>query len=223
MLSTSHGFWLDFSLLYRLRKIFLEIGLRLADRGDVNTAQDAFYLTLQEMKLSLSDSYDGELRPIILDCLAEIQRFENIDPPAALGTSYGPMPDDFISSTIAAIYGISPDPDGDRLIIRGIAASAGCVKGPVTILRSPHESAKLQKGDILVAETTAPPWTPFFAIASAVVTETGGVLSHCAVVAREYKIPAVVGAPAATARLKDGQLVLVDGNRGIVILDPETE
>ena len=69
---------------------------------------------------------------------------------------------------------------------------------------------------MLVAETTAPPWTPLFATAAAVVTDTGGILSHCAVVAREYRIPAVVGAAMATATIRDGQTVEVDGDRGIV-------
>jgi len=67
-----------------------------------------------------------------------------------------------------------------------------------------------------VAETTAPPWTPLFATAAAVVTDTGGILSHCAVVAREYRIPAVVGVGSATATLHDGQMVEVDGDAGLV-------
>jgi pyruvate,water dikinase len=71
---------------------------------------------------------------------------------------------------------------------------------------------------VLVAETTAPPWTPLFATASAIVTDTGGVLSHCAVVAREYGIPAVVGTGAATATIEDGQVVEVDGDAGLVRL-----
>ena len=69
---------------------------------------------------------------------------------------------------------------------------------------------------MLVAGTTAPPWTPLFATAAAVVTDTGGVLSHCAVVAREYRIPAVVGCGAATALIQDGQLLEVNGSDGVV-------
>ena len=67
-----------------------------------------------------------------------------------------------------------------------------------------------------MAETTAPPWTPLFAVAAAVVTDTGGVLSHCAVVAREYGIPAVVGAGNATTVIADGDVVEVDGDAGTV-------
>ena len=71
---------------------------------------------------------------------------------------------------------------------------------------------------MLVAATTAPPWTPLFATAAAVVSDTGGILSHCAVVAREYGIPAVVGTGNATARIPDGHLVEVDGDAGVVRL-----
>jgi pyruvate,water dikinase len=90
------------------------------------------------------------------------------------------------------------------------------VRGPARVIRSLRESDKLQKGDVLVAETTSPPWTPLFVTAAAIVTDTGGPLSHCAIVAREYRIPAVVGTGRATTLIKDGQMVEVDGNAGIV-------
>jgi pyruvate,water dikinase len=89
-------------------------------------------------------------------------------------------------------------------------------RGVAKVVRALAEADKLEPGDILVAETTAPPWTPLFATVAAVVTDTGGVLSHSAVVAREYGIPAVVGTGNATAILADGQLVEVDGDKGIV-------
>ena len=69
---------------------------------------------------------------------------------------------------------------------------------------------------MLVTGTTSPPWTPLFATAGAIVTDTGGILSHCAVVAREYRIPAVVGTGAATQMLEDGQTIAVDGDSGTV-------
>ena len=75
---------------------------------------------------------------------------------------------------------------------------------------------KLEAGDILVAETTAPPWTPLFGTVAGIVTDTGGILSHCAVVAREYRIPAVVGVGVATSTIVDGQTIEVDGDAGRV-------
>jgi pyruvate,water dikinase len=81
------------------------------------------------------------------------------------------------------------------------------------------EVDRLSPGEILVTYATAPPWTPLFGVASAVVTDVGGRLSHCAIVAREYGIPAVVGAKTATTRIYDGMRITVDGTRGIVRLD----
>jgi pyruvate,water dikinase len=84
------------------------------------------------------------------------------------------------------------------------------------VILSLADAGRLAHGDILVAPTTAPAWTPLFATAAAVVTDTGGVLSHSAVVAREYRIPAVVGAAIATTVIQDGDLIEVDGDGGVV-------
>jgi pyruvate,water dikinase len=78
------------------------------------------------------------------------------------------------------------------------------------------EADKLHQGDVLVTRATAPAWTPLFATAAAIVTDAGGILSHCAVVAREYRLPAVVGTEVATARIQDGQMLEVDGAAGVV-------
>jgi pyruvate,water dikinase len=89
-------------------------------------------------------------------------------------------------------------------------------RGPARLIHSLAEAGKLKKGEVLVARSTLPPWTPLFATAAAVVTDTGGVLCHSAVVAREYHIPAVVGTDYATSTFQDGQLLEVDGNAGTV-------
>jgi pyruvate,water dikinase len=91
--------------------------------------------------------------------------------------------------------------------------------GTARVILSLEESERLQQGEILVCPATMPPWTPLFGIASAVVTDHGGVLSHTAIVAREYQIPAVVGTKSATALVKDGQTITVDGDAGTVRLE----
>ena len=101
-------------------------------------------------------------------------------------------------------------------VLQGHGGSPGIVRGPVKVIGSVYQADKLQRGDILVAETTATPWTPLFATVAAVVTDSGGILSHCAVVAREYHIPAVVGTGNATKTLQDGQMIEVDGHLGTV-------
>jgi phosphohistidine swiveling domain-containing protein len=101
--------------------------------------------------------------------------------------------------------------------LSGMAVSPGVVRGPVKVLRDPHEKP-VEKGDVLVAYTTDPGWTPLFANAAAVVLEVGGVLQHGAVVAREYGKPGVVGIDRLMTRLRDGQRVEVDGTAGVVRL-----
>jgi phosphoenolpyruvate synthase/pyruvate phosphate dikinase len=105
--------------------------------------------------------------------------------------------------------------------VSGLGASPGVATGTARVIRSPEEFGKLKNGDILVAPFTNPIWTPLFAIAGGVVTEVGGMLSHGAIVAREYGIPAVMGIPGATGTMSDGKTVRVDGNRGIVSLELE--
>jgi len=105
--------------------------------------------------------------------------------------------------------------------LQGVAGSPGIVTGISRIIQGPAEFGKLKKGEVLVAPITNPVWTPLFAVASAVVTEVGGILSHGAIVAREYGIPAVMSVAGATRLLQDGQQVTVDGNKGLVYLEQE--
>ncbi|MEU1394019.1 PEP-utilizing enzyme, partial [Nonomuraea sp. NPDC005730] len=98
----------------------------------------------------------------------------------------------------------------------GTPGSRGAVTGTARIVRGPGDFARVLPGDVLVCPFTDPAWTPLLRIAAGVVTETGGVLSHAAIVAREHAIPAVLGVPDVTSRLRDGALVTVDGTAGTV-------
>ena len=106
------------------------------------------------------------------------------------------------------------DAKGDSL--KGVSGSVGKAVGRVCIIQSPKEFYKMKKGDILVCHLTDPEWTPLFKLASAVVADTGAALSHAAIVAREYNIPAVLGVGFATTKFKDGDMIQVDGDTGIV-------
>jgi pyruvate,water dikinase len=101
-------------------------------------------------------------------------------------------------------------------LVTGVPSSPGRARGPARLVRSVDQFPRLRRGDVLVCRTTDPAWTPLFRLAAAVVTETGGVLSHAAIVAREFGIPAVVGAGDALARLTDGVPVTVDGTAGTI-------
>ena len=102
------------------------------------------------------------------------------------------------------------------LLGTGVPASPGVATGPVRVVRDPGDHGGFGAGDVLVCATTSPAWTPLLAVAGAVVTETGGLLAHAAIVAREFGIPAVVSVADATTRLVDGVAVRVDGRRGTI-------
>jgi len=106
--------------------------------------------------------------------------------------------------------------DAKGNILKGVSGSVGKAVGRVCIIQSPKEFYKMKKGDILVCHLTDPEWTPLFKLASAVVADTGAALSHAAIVAREYNIPAVLGVGFATTKFKDGDMIQVDGDTGIV-------
>lgn len=124
----------------------------------------------------------------------------------------GDLPPEFLTDDEALVAAT----DGQRLVGQGI--SAGVATGPARVLRSLDDATRLQPGDVLVTSATDPSWTPLFHVASAVVLELGGMLSHGAVVAREYGVPAVARAAGATQRIPDGAVVTVDGGRGVVWL-----
>jgi pyruvate,water dikinase len=112
---------------------------------------------------------------------------------------------------------LAPPPTGTDGALHGTPASAGVVTAPARVVLDPV-GARLEPGEVLVAPSTDPGWTPLFLTAGALVMEMGGSNSHGAVVAREYGIPAVVGVPGATARIRTGMSVTVDGAAGLVRL-----
>ncbi|MFQ6119046.1 MAG: PEP-utilizing enzyme [Methanosarcinales archaeon] len=111
------------------------------------------------------------------------------------------------------------DKQNKKVILKGIAASPGMVKGFVRIAFDPTDALKkFQKDDILVTPMTDPSWTICIGKAKAIITNSGGILSHAAIVAREMGIPAVVGTKDATEKLKHGMEVIVDGSKGVVYI-----
>ncbi|MBI3966024.1 MAG: hypothetical protein HY329_10355, partial [Chloroflexi bacterium] len=221
VLTEDHGFWIDFRSFYEIRRAILEIGRRLADAAVIDARDDVFFLVPDEIRESLSQlAANGggqDRRATVNRRRTELEHFRTITPPPAIGEDHGPPPpNDPVALAIGKFFGGPPPASADPSELRGAAGSPGKVRGTARIIRSLSEAARLQPGDILVTATTAPPWTPLFATARAVVTDTGGILSHCAVVAREYRIPAVVGVGRATAAIQDGQTVEVDGSAGVV-------
>lgn len=218
VLSEDHNFWIDCKITYHARRVSLAVGERLVERGSIDRPGDVFHLSLAELEAE-AEGEAAALRERIAARRADAARFAGTTPPAVLGEMQAMMPTDcaILRATTKFTGGwmSTPGRPGD---LRGMPGSRGKVVGPARIVRSLAEADRLRPGDILVAPATLPSWTPFFATVAAVVTNVGGILCHAAVVAREYGIPAVVGAQRATEALRDGQLVEVDGDAGIVRL-----
>jgi len=210
-----HNFWIDQRSLHEVRQLCLEIGRRLAERRQLGDKEDIFLLDMDEALHAL-DNRGEDMKRLVAERQQEIEHWGKIPAAPFAGTDYGPPPDNPITRALMRFFGGPPPQSTAPNEVRGNPGSPGVATGTARVIMNIGDSGRLQKGDILVTPTTAPPWTPLFATAAAVVTETGGVLSHCAVVAREYGIPAVVGAPGATALIPDGATVEVDGVNGVV-------
>jgi pyruvate,water dikinase len=138
------------------------------------------------------------------------------EPPEVISEPFTIMLWGITSDAIQRWVGTSDDTGG----LKGMAASQGVVEGIARVLRSPDQLGELQKGEILVTPVTAPSWAPVFGKIAAAVTDIGGMMSHAAIVCREYGLPAVTGTGTASAKIKTGMRLRVDGNTGTVtILD----
>ncbi|MGH8999392.1 MAG: PEP-utilizing enzyme [Acidimicrobiia bacterium] len=222
MISEDHGFWIDFRSSYKVRRVLCEFGRRLAAGDVIDRPEDVFMLTVDELRAATAGTAH-EWRGLVAERRAEMERFASIRPPDTIGAPPPPPPptENPFTRSLGKFFGAPPAEDSagdDPGVVRGNPGAPGRVKGVARVIRSITEADRVQPGDILVAETTTPPWTALFAVAAGVVTDTGGVLSHCAVVAREYGVPAVVGTVTGTDRIDDGMLIEVDGDAGVVHL-----
>jgi len=202
----------DVGLAYPLlRQMLLEVGGRLADGGIIEAADDIFWLEQDELKAAVTRLDEGqpvEPRARLVRERKALWRAEGrLSPPLSLMRILG---FDFKMSRRGRRR------EGDRL--KGVACSPGQVTASARVLRGPDDFGQMQPGEVLVASITTPAWTPLFALASAIVTDVGGPLSHGSIVAREYGIPAVLGTGVATKRIQNGQTITVDGSTGAVLL-----
>jgi rifampicin phosphotransferase len=214
-LTEDHNYYIDQIGNAIMRLPFLELGRRLVHRGVLSNENDIFWLYLAEIRDGLSGTNHQSL---VAQRKSEMEKWSRIVPPPTIGEPPPPNDDPFAAS-MGKMFGVPPEPSRDPDVITGIGASPGTVQGRAKVVRNLSEASKVQPGDILVCEMTMPPWTPLFSTVSGVVADTGGVLSHCAIVAREYRMPCVVGTVLGTSAIKDGMLLTVDGSKGIVRID----
>lgn len=210
-----HNHWIDQMGDISVRYPALEIGRRLVAKGVIEKPDDVFMLHVAELKEAMSSG--GDWKDLIAQRRSEMQHFATIVPPPTLGVP--PPPSDPIEDVLFRFFGAPVDVSTDPAVINGTAASPGTARGPAKVVKDLAEASKVKQGDILVCEMTLPPWTPLFSTVSAVVADTGGILSHCAIVAREYRIPCVVGTGIGTIQIKDGMMLTVDGSKGIVRIE----
>ena len=185
-----------------LRSALLRRGARMVRNGSTGEAEDILYLLPEE----IDNSAHSNLSDLVVERKGEWERWSQLKPPEQIGAVETSTP---------------PEGAGESAVadeVRGVAASRGVATGPARVILDLSEADRLTPGDVLVCRTTSPPWTVLFTRAIAVVADAGGVLAHTAITAREYGIPCVVGARGATERIRNGMIVTVDGDQGIVRL-----
>lgn len=197
------------SVLARVAQVYRmlaqELGWRLQTRGLLRERADIYFCTWPELVAVLSGEWDGRgIQELITARKMARHEMEALAPPDVI---FGDKPQSACQAAPTA---------GKHLT--GVAVAAGKASGTARVINHPGEGRKLKPGEILVAPSTDPGWTPLFLQAGALIMETGGFLSHGAIVAREYGIPAVVNVPGVLHIVQDGRKVTVDGDEGRIFL-----
>jgi pyruvate,water dikinase len=193
-----------------MRRAVLRIGEALAARGVIGDPDDVFFLTRDEVLSALNGT---GLSATVNAAERRTRRIEQGELMAPLMVGRMTRMMKWLWEKMPRLVGAVPS---DSALVSGTPASPGRVTGLVRVVRGPRDFDQLQPGEILVAPLTAPAWTPLFTRAAGVVTDVGSLASHASIIAREYGIPAIVGCGDATARLRTGMRVTIDGSTGNV-------
>ncbi|MGH7146868.1 MAG: PEP/pyruvate-binding domain-containing protein, partial [Nitrospiraceae bacterium] len=191
------------------RSLLLRLGEWLVERGRLSSQEDIFYLTI-EARAALLAGGSSDWRGVIQARRAERDRYATMSVP------------DTIRDWKAVVRGTdAPSPVASEGIFHGIPISAGQVMGPARLVRSMEDWSRVCLGDILVVSVIDPGMAPLFGVAAGLVAEMGGTLSHGAIIAREYGLPAVANVPGITTRLKEGDRISLDAERGEIIVQKQ--
>jgi pyruvate,water dikinase len=220
------------------RSCFRVIARRFHGKGWIEGEDDIFFLTLDEVRaIHRSGSVSSDLGDILRERRAKHERNLSTNPPHFLYEDrmhhrFEPAdrvrPEervgaDFGSGSLSSLAG-APSSLRDRSghsYLEGVPVSTGRITGPVRVVEYPEEAFSLKRDEILVAKVANPGWTPLFFLAKGVILDVGGLLSHAAVLAREFGIPCVVGVGSGTLLLRTGEIVTLDGDTGRVYLPPQ--
>jgi len=180
------------------RMLFLTIGKQLVKRGVLSDEYDVMYFTYWELKELLNDIYN----------MKKVSTLEIEEMLAYRRKQYQRRKEQWFNREVVT--------ENQGELLRGIGASSGKVSGRCKIILDPKDFYRLQSGDILVAQYTNPSWTPLFSFVGGLVVEYGSAISHSAIIAREYGIPAVMGVKGVTKLLSDNEIITVDGSNGLI-------
>lgn len=225
-LTPDHHFYFDQGTYARMRLVFLAIGRHLAKKGLLNDPEDVFYFTYEQLRWFVSNPKTAE-NPDGIDGISIVKKERR-----ARDQAWKVRPRDWVGTVThwslyqepyKTLWGYperflraADKANEPKDIVKGLPAAAGVAEGTVRVVRGSEDFDQVKKGEIMVCVMTNPAWVVVFTKIAAVVCDTGGVLAHPAVVAREFGIPAVVGTTNATLRIKTGDRVRVNGNTGMV-------
>ena len=201
-------------LMLPVRRLYATLAARWAERGWLPQADVFFFLVVEEIEAVLAQppAAGPQAAGLDLDRIAAARR-------QAYRFWFGqPMPDLLDAAGQPVALAAASEQSAEGKVLVGLAASRGTYTGVARVVLTPQEAAGIRPGEILVTRATDPGWTPVFSVIGAAVIEIGSTLSHAAIVAREYGLPAVVNIPQATQLIRDGQTVRVDGDRGRITL-----
>jgi pyruvate, water dikinase len=231
----SHNFYVEHWYHTLFWNKVREFGALFVLHGFLEAEDDVFYLQRHEINDALVDLRlswaagsvgrgPGYWPPIVAERKRIMEAMRGWSPPPALGA----VPEAITEPMTIMLWGITTErvrewasgSSADSASLTGFAGSPGVVEGVARVILDVRDVGKLEEGEILVAPVTSPSWTPVFGKVAAAVSDIGGIMSHAAIVAREYGMPAVVGTGNATARISTGDRVRVDGDAGVVTILP---
>ncbi len=215
-IAEDHNFTIDQKFTAVFRSAVLQLGRKLVADGALRDPEDVFYLTFAEICAIAEGAAPVGLDVNVQQRRREHSRQASLQPPPMIGTP--PPADVEPGPLVTKFFGLGLIASDDAQVITGHPCSTGVVTGVAKVVMTLDQADKINPGDVLVCRMTMPAWTPLFGVVSAVVADSGGPLSHCAIVAREYLIPCVAGTQNGTAVIKDGMRIRVDGGTGIVTI-----
>jgi len=195
-----------------LRRWHLVIARRFVERGWIDRVEDYFFLLFAEIDAAVTHRNGSDLCAKVAARKAETERYRPLQMPLLMRESE-------LAHVTAGAAGASAAPDAILATngeLRGTPVSRGSVEADVVVITDPADFASMRRGAILVTRATDPSWTPLFTLASGVIVEVGGVLSHASTIAREYGLPALANVKHATRRLKTGDRVVLNATEGFV-------